>query len=151
MPMVAGCVRCPDAATCVYEWSLALAAAAAKGQDSISIQLTPDDLGRIDIKLDFIGDRVSAVISADRPETLEMLQKDSRNLERMLGESGLQTDHQSLSFSLRGQQNQDQQNAAREDRSSRSRAQLLALDDGAPAPVHQSRARTTVGGVDISV
>ncbi|GEM_PF-5526438 len=149
-PAVAS-ARAPQAPPPVQQVSNALANAAAKGQDSISIQLTPDDLGRIDIHLDFSGDRVSAIISADRPETLEMLQKDSRNLERMLGESGLQTDHQSLSFSLRGQQNQNQQNAAREERSSRSRAQLLAFDDGGPAPVHQSRARTTVGGVDISV
>lgn len=137
--------------TPVQQVSTALANAVAKGQDSISIQLSPDDLGKIDIKLDFSGDKVSATIVADKPETLEMLQKDSRTLERMLSDAGLQTDQQSLNFSLRGERGNAQ--AGRDERSGRSRAQLLALDDGGPetAAAPLNRARTTVGGIDISV
>lgn len=137
--------------TPVQQVSSALANAVAKGQDSISIQLTPDEMGKIDITLDFSGDKVSATIVADKPETLDMLQKDSRTLERMLSDAGLQTDQQSLNFSLRGGNGNAQ--AGRDDRAGRSRAQLLAIDDGADAApaLPQARARTTVGGIDISV
>lgn len=147
----AAAARGPQVALPVQQISGALNSAVAKGQDSISIQLTPENLGRVDIKLDFSGDTVSAMITADNQDTLDLLKQDSRQLEKMLSNAGLQTDQQSLSFSLRDQ-NQNSQQTAREERSSRSRAQLLAIDDAAPtAPATQSRARTTVGGIDISV
>lgn len=75
----------------------------ASGQDRMTIQLRPEELGRIDIRLDFGADgRVKAQVSADNPLTLELLQRDSRNLERALQDAGLKTDSGSLSFNLRG-------------------------------------------------
>ncbi len=47
--------------------------------------------------------RVNAVVTADNKDTLDMLQKDSRELERALQQAGLQADSGSLSFNLRGQ------------------------------------------------
>ena len=44
---------------------------------------------------------ITAAISAERPETLEMLQRDSKALERALQDAGLRTNSDSLSFSLR--------------------------------------------------
>jgi flagellar hook-length control protein FliK len=40
-------------------------------------------------------------VVVDRPATLDLLQRDARNLERILQDAGLQTDSGSLSFSLR--------------------------------------------------
>jgi hypothetical protein len=87
------------------------------GDGSISMQLRPEELGRIDIKLDIDKDgAVNATITADRPQTLELLQRDSHTLERALQDAGLQTNSNSLSFGLRGdggqgysQQQQQQQ------------------------------------------
>ena len=68
------------------------------------INLKPVELGSVEVKLDFGADgRVQASIMAERPETLEMLQKDQRTLERALNDAGLQTDPGSLSFNLKGQ------------------------------------------------
>jgi flagellar hook-length control protein FliK len=73
------------------------------GNDRINIQLRPASLGRIEVRLELaIDGRVQAMISADRPETLDMLQRDARGLERALQDAGLRADSHSLSFNLRG-------------------------------------------------
>ncbi|MCH7793817.1 MAG: flagellar hook-length control protein FliK [Proteobacteria bacterium] len=78
--------------------------AAAAGQDRIRIRLHPAELGQIDVKLKFAGNGVvKAVVTVDRPETFELLQRDARGLEKALQDAGLKTDSGSLSFNLRGQ------------------------------------------------
>jgi flagellar hook-length control protein FliK len=80
-----------------------VAQAAADGTDRINIRLSPAELGRIDVKLDFGPDgRVQAVFAAERPQTMELLQRDARDLERALQDAGLRADSGSLSFNLRG-------------------------------------------------
>lgn len=75
------------------------------GLDRIRIQLKPSSLGNIDVKMEIAKDgKVMAVISIERPETFELLQRDARSLERALLESGLQADSNSLNFQLRGQE-----------------------------------------------
>ena len=74
------------------------------GLDRINIQLRPANMGRVDVRMELAADgRVSAVVTADNKDTLEMLQRDSRDLERALQDAGLQTDSGSLSFNLREQ------------------------------------------------
>ena len=80
--------------------------AAADGLDKISIQLKPESLGRIDVQLQVTHDgRVNATIGAHRQDTLDLLQRDSRSLERALNDAGLRADAGSLSFNLSGQGN----------------------------------------------
>lgn len=75
-----------------------------QGIDQIKIQLSPAELGRVDVQLNVNNDgRVSATVIVDRPETLELLRNDSRGLERALNDSGLRADQGSLSFNLRDQ------------------------------------------------
>lgn len=84
-----------------------------EGDDHLSIQLKPAELGRIDVRLHFTGDgRVSAHVTADNVATLDLMQRDTRGLERALQDAGLQTDSGSLSFNLRGDNRQahDQDN-----------------------------------------
>jgi len=96
------------------------------GDGSITMQLRPEELGRIDIKLNIDKDGgVNATITADRPQTLELLQRDSHSLERALQDAGLQTNSDSLNFGLRGdggqgysQQQQQQQQQYQGDSSS---------------------------------
>tara|TARA_B100000212_G_scaffold232118_1_gene176445 strand:+ start:338 stop:2674 length:2337 start_codon:yes stop_codon:yes gene_type:complete len=86
-----------------------LTKAVQNGQNKITVQLRPEELGRVEVKLDIGGDgRVKAMVMADKPETLDLLQKDSRVLERALQEAGLKTDNNSLSFNLQGKEGNGQ-------------------------------------------
>jgi len=87
--------------------------AVAGGVDTVKIQLKPLDLGKIEIKLDVVDGHVSATVTADRPETLALLQKNSDGLDKALQDAGLKPDPNSTSFNLRGgdqQQNADRGN-----------------------------------------
>jgi hypothetical protein len=60
-------------------------------------------MGKITVKLDFGSDgKVQGVVTADNPKTLDLLQKDSRSLERALQDAGLRADPGSLQFNLNG-------------------------------------------------
>jgi flagellar hook-length control protein FliK len=73
---------------------------------TMTLQLEPADLGRLDIKLKFDKEGgVKAHLSVDKPETLALLQRDSHHLEKILQQTGLDFDENSLTFDLR-QQNQ---------------------------------------------
>jgi flagellar hook-length control protein FliK len=76
------------------------------GNDQIQINLEPASLGKIAVRLDFAQDgRVSATFSADRPDTLNLLNNDSRSLEQALRDAGLRADSGSLTFNLSGGDN----------------------------------------------
>lgn len=84
--------------------SVQISKAVKAGVDQIDIQLRPKELGRIDVRLELAGDgRVSATITADNRETLELLRTDARGLEKALDDAGLKADSNSLNFNLRGQ------------------------------------------------
>lgn len=77
------------------------------GQSRIQIRLHPAELGQIDVKLNLGSDgTVRAVVSVEKPETFELLQRDARGLERALQDAGLKTNSESLTFNLRGEQHQ---------------------------------------------
>jgi flagellar hook-length control protein FliK len=81
---------------------LSIAKHAAAGEKVFEISLTPDDLGRIDVRLEFADDgRLTAHVFADRPETLHLLERDRGELARALGGQGLPADGSSLNFALR--------------------------------------------------
>jgi len=74
------------------------------GNDQMTLQLNPGDLGKVSIKLDFSTDgKVQGTVVADNPATLDLLLKDVRGLERALQDAGLRADPGSLQFSLGGQ------------------------------------------------
>ncbi len=77
---------------------------AQEGVDRIKIVLHPEDMGRVDVRLDMHKDgSIKAVIAADKPETAVWLERDAKNLERALQDAGLKTDSNSLEFQSRGQ------------------------------------------------
>ena len=98
-------VQKPIAQPATNQVFVQLTKAVQNGQNKITVQLRPEELGRVEVKLDIAGDgRVKAMVMADKPETLDLLQKDSRVLERALQEAGLKTDNNSLSFNLQGRE-----------------------------------------------
>ncbi|MDG5493483.1 flagellar hook-length control protein FliK [Niveispirillum sp. BGYR6] len=124
-----------------YQVAVQLQRAAQDGHDKISIQLRPHDLGRVDVQLEFNNDgKLRAKVTADSVQTLELLQKDSRNLENALREAGLSTDQNSLSFSLRddGDQAQRQQQEKQQDQKSGTRFASIEVEEDGPAiPAYQ--------------
>ena len=92
--------------------ALNLKQAVAANNNEITIQLKPASLGTIDVKLNVGHDgRISAVITADRSDTLNMLKQDSGNLQQALRDAGLNADANSLSFNMRGDQQSFAQNS----------------------------------------
>jgi flagellar hook-length control protein FliK len=116
----------------VEQVAVHMARAAANEVNRFSIQLDPADLGRVDIKMEVGHDgHVLATIAADRPQTLDMLQRDAAGLQRALQDAGLNADGQSLSFSLRQQGDQANSGGGQGTNNGGGRS----LDNGAPAPV----------------
>jgi flagellar hook-length control protein FliK len=73
-----------------------------EGADKINIKLQPANLGKVEVRMEIGKDGIlTANVIAERPETLELLQRDVRGLEKVLQEGGLKTDTQSFNFSLK--------------------------------------------------
>lgn len=71
------------------------------GVSQFEIRLHPAELGQLDISLSVADDgHVTAVLRAERPETLDLLQRDARSLETQLRQAGLDVNSNSLNFSL---------------------------------------------------
>ncbi len=85
----------------VQQLAVQISRANEAGQDRLTVNLKPADLGSVSIKLELGHDnRVIAMIQAERPDTLDLLQRDARTLERALSDAGMNTDSGSLNFSL---------------------------------------------------
>lgn len=93
-----------DTPTPADQISIRLIHAVAEGKRAIQMHLHPAELGSIDVKMQWQGDKLTAQFTVDRPETLQLLQREVPALERSLGQAGVNVDSGSLSFSLRQQQ-----------------------------------------------
>ena len=84
--------------------AIEIASRAKDGSRQFDIRLDPPELGRIDVKLDVDkSGQVNTHLTVDRPETLDLLRRDSQGLERALQQAGLKTSDGGLEFSLRQQ------------------------------------------------
>jgi flagellar hook-length control protein FliK len=86
------------------------------GMDRVIIQLEPQDLGRVEIRIESGADgRNHILFSAENRDTLDLLQRDARLLERALQEAGVKADAGDMQFTL-NQQRQDGQGEYAEER-----------------------------------
>ena len=70
------------------------------GKQEFTMQLRPGELGHVRVKMSFLeSGRIQAQVMVERPETLELLQRDVRGLERAIEASGHKTEG-SIQFSL---------------------------------------------------
>ena len=150
----------PKEQTAAEQIAVKIRQAVGEGTDKINIKLNPHELGRVEVRLETAKDGSTAVtVLAERQETLDMLQKDSRGLERALNDAGLKTDAASLNFGLRGDGQRDvAQGRDRRDRQNNrntERADIGRIEFGDKAGVAKSAANSrTLGadrGVDIRV
>jgi flagellar hook-length control protein FliK len=81
---------------------VALKRAVREGVDQMTVQLQPEDLGRVEVKLELSYDGMSRVsFLVDKRETFDALQRDAAQLERMLQDSGVRADAGTMQFNLR--------------------------------------------------
>lgn len=81
-----------------------IAAKSQSGAKQFDIRLDPPELGRVEVRLSIdAAGKASAHLSADQPQTLDLLQKDASSLTRALREAGLNVSQDGLNFSLRQQ------------------------------------------------
>jgi hypothetical protein len=113
--------------TATQQVAFQISRAVSQDNDRFTLDLKPATLGRISVTLEVGHDnRVIAVIQAERPETLELLQRDQRALERALQEAGLKTDSGSLSFSLQGDGGEE---TAADDQNSQTGTVSVSMED----------------------
>lgn len=73
-----------------------------QGSSRFQIRLDPPELGRIDVRMQIDGDgNLQARMTVERAETLDLMQRDQRQLEKALAQAGLDASKTSLEFSLR--------------------------------------------------
>lgn len=72
------------------------------GNSRFQIRLDPPELGRIEVKLDMDkAGNVNARMTVERAETLDLMLRDHRALERALAQAGIDAGKTNLEFSLR--------------------------------------------------
>lgn len=142
-----------DAAVSISGLAVAISARAQSGSNQFDIRLDPPELGRIDVRLDVDSNgQVTTHMTADRPDTLQLLQNQQPQLERALEQAGLKTADNGLQFTLRDQSFTGQNNGSAPQQNSGT-AQLIIPDpDLSPVAATQIYSRVGLGnGVDIRV
>ena len=81
---------------------VAVTKGAKQGLDRVQIQLKPAELGRVDVRLEMNAEnQVRVTVTAESRDTLDLMQRDSRGLEKALQDAGLRTDSDDIEFELR--------------------------------------------------
>ncbi len=139
----------------VHALAVTIAARASQGATRFDIRLDPAELGRIDVQLTVDREgQVKSKLVVEKQETLDLLQRDQRNLERALAQAGVQTSEGSLEFSLKDQGGQSTRDQQQDPRSTRHQ---VVIDDPETMVALQASASTYAraaalrGGVDIRI
>lgn len=134
----------------IHALAVSIAAQSQSGTKQFDIHMDPAELGRVDVRLtvDSTG-KAQAHLAAEKPQTLELLQRDSGTLARALKESGVQLSNNGLQFSLRGQ---DRQSGGTQRFASRGRSlSVSAVAAGSGESASLSNVSASSSGVDIRV
>ncbi len=130
---------------------------AMSGSRQFDIRLDPDELGRVDVNLS-ISDagEVSARLVVDRVETLHLLQRDARTLERAFEQAGLKPSDGGVDITLRDPSDQSafRQNRQQDEAPQRPRQPGgIELAEDAPLSIDPAPQRRLIrlGGVDLSI
>ena len=131
-----------------------IATRAGKGERRFDIRLDPPELGRIDVRLeiDSKGNTTTKLI-VERAETLDMLQRDARGLEKALQNAGLKLDAGGMQFTLQ-QDTQAQHGNQNNAPEMRGRPDLIEAEAEIITEIatgNASLAAQLRGGVDIRI
>lgn len=127
------------------------------GGRKFDIRLDPAELGRVDVSLD-ISDagEVTAKLVVDRVETLHLLQRDARTLERAFEQAGLKPSNAGVEITLRDPGDQSFRQNRQQDEAPRRRSFLTDAGEDAvlaaqPVQSPSVRGLLRLGGVDLSI
>lgn len=124
------------------------------GASRFQIRLDPPELGRVDVKLDVdAAGNVNARMTVERAETLDLMQRDQRALERALAQAGLDSSKTNLEFSLRQNPfaHQEQQQGHGRSPYAAYRATPESDDAMPPPQIIAYRGAATPGGINLFV
>ena len=113
------------------QMQLRITQALTEGQNRVLLQLFPEELGRVDIRMDIDRDNHASVrIITESREAYDLLRADKPNLERLLLDAGLTTDQDSMQFSHHSQEDSQHASAGQQSLSSGDAArEKAALGD----------------------
>ncbi|MBS0274724.1 MAG: flagellar hook-length control protein FliK [Proteobacteria bacterium] len=84
---------------------IAIAAKSKDGEKQFDINMHPADLGKIDVRISVNSDgQAQAHLTAEHPQTLQLLKQDQTGLAQNLRDAGLNLANNGLNFSLKGEQ-----------------------------------------------
>ena len=150
-PALANAPHVPVSALAVH-----IAQQASNGARRFDIRLDPPELGRIEVRLNVSREgQVMAHLVVERAETLDLLQRDARQLERALQDAGLNTSEEDMKFSLKDQglaQGDDDNFDTEDETSARDASEAnddlaLITDDTMPPPTRY----LATSGLDIRI
>jgi flagellar hook-length control protein FliK len=123
-----------------------------RGDEALTIALDPVELGRVEVSIGQGKEAGQIRIVAERPETLALLQRDQRELDRALNQAGLDDMGRSLSFSLASDQGrQHQQQHAAHHGANRFAGALTGIELERPQGPIPMPARAATSLLDIAV
>jgi flagellar hook-length control protein FliK len=107
-----------DVTVAIDTFGVAIAAKSADGIKHFDIRLDPPELGRVEIRLSLDDSgKAQANLVVDKPQTLELLQRDASALTQSLNDAGVSLSNNGLNFSLRGQDRQSDSGSVAKGRS----------------------------------
>jgi flagellar hook-length control protein FliK len=84
---------------------VAIAARSKDGEKQFDINMHPAELGKIDVRISVDSDgQAQAHLTAEHPQTLQLLKQDQTTLAQNLRDAGLNLANNGLNFSLKGEQ-----------------------------------------------
>jgi len=122
-----------------------------RGDEALTIALDPGELGRVEVSIGQGKEAGQLRIVAERADTLALLQRDQRELDRALNQAGLGDMARSLSFSLASDQGRQQQQGMAQERANRPSTAATGTEDTRPIASPPAPRRIATSLIDIAV
>ncbi|SEQ11433.1 hook-length control protein FliK [Devosia sp. YR412] len=120
------------------------------GNSRFQIRLDPAELGKIDVRLDIdASGQVNARLTVEKAETLDLMQRDQKALERALQQAGLDSSKTNLEFSLKDNPFSGGQQGKNANGGSLFGTDLAEVDDAPLPTVNLYRGNLSASGVNI--
>lgn len=122
-----------------------------RGDDTLTIALDPVELGRVEVSISQGKEAGQVRIVAERPETLALLQRDQRELDRALSQAGLGDLGRSISFSLASDHGRQQQQGGGQEKGKHNFGLVLGADGDRPLAPMPLPSRASTSLIDLAV
>jgi flagellar hook-length control protein FliK len=122
-----------------------------RGEDTLTIALDPVELGRVEVSISHGKEAGQVRIVAERPETLALLQRDQRELDRALSQAGLGDLGRSIAFSLASDQGRQQQQNGSQEKGKRGMGLVQGPEGDRPVAPIPLPSRTSTSLIDLAV